>query len=47
MALIMPLDRDLGILMQFIKYEWVFRAILEQKIPDLDTNLKFFVQGAG
>ena len=48
MALIIPLERDLGILMQFMKYEWVLMAILEQKIPDLETNLNFFfVQGAG
>ena len=42
MALIIPLERDLGILMQFMKYGWVLMAILEQKIPDLETNLKFF-----
>ena len=42
MALIIPLERDLGILMQFMKHEWVLMAILEQKIPDLETNLKFF-----
>ena len=41
----MQLDRDLGILMQFMTYKWVFMAILEQKILDLATTPKFFVQG--
>ena len=46
-ALIMPLGQDLVILMQCMKYKWVLVAILEQKVHDLATNLKFFVQGAG
>ena len=43
----MPLDRDQGILMQFMTHKWVLIAILEQKILDLATTLKFFVHGAG
>ena len=40
----MPLDLDLGILMQFMTYKWVLMAILEQKIWQ---PLTLFVQGAG
>ena len=47
MILIMPLDRDLDNLMQFMTYKWVLMAILEQKILDLTTTPKFFVQWAG
>ena len=43
----MLLDRDLGILMQFMTHKWVLMAILELKILDLATTPDIFAQWAG